>query len=165
MTTDGGGGPPSLPPHFGEDSGLHYGEKVTRPQTPEDLVRDFDFQMILDPGLNLFHLEFTPEHKIHIATMILQQMHGHNLQLACEYPRVCLVVQASKSGSAADGRKIVEFCCKVIIFTNHGPKHFPYTFSILDRNTHTLPNPDQPAEVPGAVAVTRSLLDRLLRRK
>lgn len=165
MTTDCGNGPPSLSPHRGEDGGLHYGEESAQPQTPEELVRDFDLQMILDPGLNLLHLEFTPEHKIRIATMVLQQMQGHNLQLSCEHPRVCLMVQTSKSGSAADGRKIVEFSCKVMVFTNRGPKHFPYTFSVLDRNTHTLPDPDQPAEVPGAVAITRSLLDRILGRR
>lgn len=165
MTTDGGGGPPSWSPHFGEDGGLHYREGGSQPQTPEELVRDFELQMILDPGLNLLHLEFTPEHKVHIATMVLQQMRAHNLQLSCEHPRVCFMVQMSKSGSAADGRKIIEFSCKIMVFTNHGPKHFPYTFSVLDRNSHTLPDPDQTAEVPGAVAVTRSLLDRLLRRK
>jgi|GEM_PF-5131906 len=165
MTIDGGGGPPSLPPYFGEDGGLHYGERVDLPATPEELVRDFEFQMILAPGLQLAHLDYTEEHKIVVAKEVLNQLKGHSLQLVYDNPRVYLNVQNQKSSTAPGGRKIIEFGCKVMVFTNHGPKHFPYTFSVLDRNTHTLPDSDQPAEVPGAVAVTRSFLDRILRRR
>ena len=165
MTTDGGGGPPSLSPHFGEDGDLHYGDKREKPQTPESFVQGYDFQMILDPQLQLAYLDYTTEHKIAVAERVLKQLDKHSLQLACDNPRVYLMVQSSQPGTIPDGRKTIEFTGVIMFFTNRGPMRFTHNFSILDRNAHTLPDPDQPAEVPGAIAVMRSLLDRVLRRR